>query len=456
MTKPLELANVESEYLLISAILFNSRRLDSAADLVAAEDFADPFLGRVYGLLVREHAKGHPLNAMTARPFLEGDPGYQELGGSKFLADITSAAGALVDVAVAARQINDLAKRRLLIANIRKALAAGVDVNVDVAQVAEALDGAMATFTNTGGGITQISGEEAMLALIEETNTPRRYVVSNVLAAVDKLLGGLRAKQMVILAARPGGGKTAVAISYAIGAARAGHGVLFVSMEMSASELMARAAADMAFDGRNGIPFDDINSAKPSPAAMRAMHNAAAMLADLPFHIVDAGTLKLGRLDMIIRRYKRRLAARGQSLDLVVVDYLQLLQCDDRRNSIYESVSEASRRLKGMAKDHEVAVLALAQMSREAEKRVDKRPVLSDLRDSGQIEQDADAVLFLYRHEYYLAAARPDDHSPDFPEWERSMDAVRGVIDFICAKRRNGVTGTAKGLFHGEFQAVRA
>jgi replicative DNA helicase len=250
-------------------------------------------------------------------------------------------------------------------------------------------------------------------------------------------------------------GKTAAAISYALGAARAGHGVLFVSLEMSAVELSSRIAADLAFNGRSGIAFSDINSDRPSRDALRAMGNAAAELAEMPFHIVDAGSLTLGRLDMIVRRYKRRLAARGQSLDLVVVDYLQLLRCDERRTSAYETVSEVSRRLKGMAKDHDVAVFALAQLSREVEKRADKRPQLADLRDSGQIEQDADAVLFLYRHEYYLAAGKPEEGAPEYQEWKQAIDAVRGCIDFICAKRRNGITGSARGLFHGQFQAVR-
>lgn len=456
MTKPMELANIEGEYLLIAALLFDGRRLDIAADLVAAEAFADPFFGRVFGLLVREHGRGQALNALTIRPFLEGDPGYQELGGTRFLADITHVASALVDVPMVAKQIALLAQRRLLVANIRTALAAGVDVNVEVANVAEAIDGAMAAFTGAHTGVTQISGEDAMGALIKQAETPQRHIVSNVLAAVDHLLGGIRPKQLIIGAARPGMGKTAFAISHSLGAAQAGHGVLFISLEMSHVELSARVAADLAFDGRQGVAFADINSDRPSRAALRAMSDAMATLATLPFHIVDAGSLTLGRLDMIIRRYKRRLAARGQSLDLVVVDYLQLLQCDDRKHSAYESVSEVSRRLKGMAKDHDVAVLALAQLSREVEKRADRRPQLSDLRDSGQIEQDADAVLFLYRHEYYLAAARPDKHAPEYGEWESSMRNVRGVIDFICAKRRNGVTGTAKGAFHGEFQAVRA
>jgi len=139
----------------------------------------------------------------------------------------------------------------------------------------------------------------------------------------------------------------------------------------------------------------------------------------------------------------------------VVVDYLQLLRTDDKKQSSYEVVSEISRRLKAMAKDQGVCVFALSQLSREVEKRPDKRPTLSDLRESGQIEQDADAVLFFYRHEYYLQKAEPAPNSPERYDWEQGMQSCAGLIDFICAKRRNGPEGTATGQFHGAYQAVR-
>jgi len=139
---------------------------------------------------------------------------------------------------------------------------------------------------------------------------------------------------------------------------------------------------------------------------------------------------------------------------VVIVDYLQLLRTDQTMRSAYEAVSEISRSLKAMAKTNGVAMLALAQLSRAVEQRADKRPILADLRDSGQIEQDADAVFFLLRQEYYLAQTKPSDLSPDFPEWERSMQDEEGKIEFIVAKRRNGVVGAATAEFHGAYQAV--
>lgn len=453
--KPTPIANVEGEYVLIAALLFDGKRIDSVADILDPDDFAEPFFGRMFGLIVREHGRGASVNALTIRPYIENDPAYQELGGTKFLAEITSSAAAMANVVLAAKQIAALARRRRLVDAMREALNLGADVNEPIAELIDAADAAIMAATDTKTGATIVSAAEAMNALLKAADSPKRSVRSRILPSVDNLLGGMRPKQLVIGGGRPGMGKTAAAISYALGAAQAGHGVLFVSLEMSATELSARIAADLAFDGRGGVPFAEINSDEPTRAGLKAMGNAAAMLDDIPLHIVDAGSLTLGRLDMIVRRYKRRLAARGQSLDLVVVDYLQLLRCDDKRASAYEAVSEISRRLKAMAKDQDVCVFALAQLSREVEKRTDKRPQLADLRDSGQIEQDADAVLFLYRHEYYVKQVEPKQTDPTYREWETMLADCRGLIDFICAKRRNGVTGSATGEFHGAYQAVR-
>lgn len=449
------IGNVEGEYALIAALLFDSKRVDTVADRLTGTDFAEPFFGRVFDLIVREHGRGQPVNAMTIRPFLETDPGYQEAGGTKFLASLTSAASALVNTKLAVTQIADLAKRRRLLDALRETLATGSDMATPIGAVVDAADAAILGATETISAANVLTGAEAMAQLLKASETKQRSIRSHVIRSLDDLLGGMRPRQLVIGAGRPGMGKTAAALSYALGAAQAGHGVLFVSLEMGASELSARVAADLAFTGRGGVPFSDINSDEPTRAARKAMGDAMAMLEDMPLHIVDAGSLTLGRLDMIVRRYRRRLAARNQSLDLVVVDYLQLLRTDEKRQSAYETVSEISRRLKAMAKDQDVCVFALAQLSRDVEKRDDKRPHLSDLRDSGQIEQDADAVLFLYRHEYYVRQAEPKQTDPSYREWEGMLADCEGMIDFICAKRRNGLTGTATGQFHGAYQAVR-
>jgi replicative DNA helicase len=281
-------------------------------------------------------------------------------------------------------------------------------------------------------------------------------VTSQRIEAVDELLGPLEPKSLTIVAARPGMGKTAFSSSYALGAARAGHGVLFVSLEMSRDQLAGRMIADVAFDDADArIPYTAIQRRNLNDWQRARARQVAGWIGELPLTIVDAGSLTVGRLDMLIRRNRRRMAARGKSLDLVVVDYLQLLNPDHRAKSAYEATSEVSKRMKAMAKDHEVAIMALAQLSRSVEQRQDKRPLLSDLRDSGQIEQDADAVLFLMREEYYLMQTEPQNDPEAHERWEAKLERCRGTIDFIVAKQRHGTTGTARGRFFGPYQAVR-
>lgn len=251
-------------------------------------------------------------------------------------------------------------------------------------------------------------------------------------------------------------GKTAVALSYSIGAARSGFNVLFVSLEMSAAQLMQRAASDVLFDSDNPIPYSAIRDGNfDSDHAKRRVWETTRIFDTLPLSIIDAGALTVGRLNMIVQRHKRKLEARGESLDLVVVDYLQLLHPDRRGMSRYEQVTEVSMMLKSMAKVQGIGVLALAQLSREVEKRPDKRPQLSDLRDSGQIEQDADSIMFLYREAYYLQAALPSETDVNFDTMKAALAAVRDDIDIIIAKRRDGETGSDKAMFNGFYQAVR-
>jgi replicative DNA helicase len=188
---------------------------------------------------------------------------------------------------------------------------------------------------------------------------------------------------------------------------------------------------------------------------MRRVCEAETRMHSLPLQIIDADAIKVGQLKRLIKRHKRRFESRGKTLDLVIVDYLQLMQTDQRANSQYERISEISAALKSMAKGQDVAVMALAQLSREVEKRPGRRPIRSDLRDSGSIEQDADTILFLLREEYYLNEERPAESSPKFLAWQESMEMVKGRIEFIVAKQRAGREGFAVGTFHAEYQAVR-
>jgi replicative DNA helicase len=444
-------AMAECEYALLAKLLFDPKVIDTVADILREEHFSQPFFGRCYGLIVTQHARGQSLNALTLRSYIENDPGFEQVGGNKFIAGFANTLSGMVPAKSTALQIRDMAKRRELLAGLSESIAIGSDINETIETIIDAAETALVNATSTGDAISQPSAADAMLALMRAAEQPKRSIRCKIIPSMDDLLGGMRPKQLIIGGGRPGMGKTAAALSYSLGAAQSGYGVLFISLEMGATELAARMAADLSFNGHHGVAYADINSDNPSQRAIRAMGDAEKMLRDIPLHIIDAGSLTLGRLELLIRRYKRRFAAKGHSLDLVVVDYLQLLRTDDRQKSAYEAVSEISRRLKGMAKDQEVAVFALAQLSREVEKRADKKPILSDLRESGQIEQDADAVIFFYRLAYYVT----HDHSIPEAEKTAALRDCEHAIDFICAKRRNGVTGSAVGEFYGQYQAVR-
>lgn len=448
------LSNVACEAALLGALMLENKIIDRVCDIVEPEDFAEPVHGRIFSLIVREHSNGRSANPVTLPPFLKDDPAFQELGGG-YLAQLTGTGASLVGAIDFARQVRDLASRRRLVEGLDAATALASDPNASTEQIVDAADAAIVDAGAVGETMHQVSAADCIREMIESIDDPDSGIVCNAIPSLDRLWGKLREKQVVIVAGRPGMGKSAMSLSYAVGVARAGHGVLFVSLEMSSQELGGRLAADMCFNGRGGVPYAAISNRNLTQDQRRLVARAYHELGELPFQVIDTGRITIGRLGMMVRRHKRRMAARGIDLKLVIVDYLQLVSADNKGRSQYEAVSEVSRGMKAIAKDNGVTMMALAQLSREVEKRASKRPELSDLRDSGQIEQDADVVMFLFRQEYYLRKAQPEETSPEWPEWRQALDACQNRIEFIVAKNRQGQEGVATGEFWGGNQAVR-
>jgi len=446
------LRNVAAEAEIIGAMMQDNSVIDRVADRLTVTDFSEPTHAALFEAIVREASLGKAVSPVTLKPYLSAIPNLEELGGVGYLLKLTASDGALLVVADCVKQVAELAKRRRILDGLQNAAMLAAGVENDLSSVTEAADAALADY-GKADGVVQTSALECLDALLAQKES--EGVQSHVIPEFDQIAGKLRRKELIILAGRPGMGKTACALSYTLGAAQAGHGVLYISLEMSGTELAARMAADLCFNGRMGVPYAALRDNNLSFEQRKHVMDARRMLADMPYRVVDAGKLTTGRLSMIVMRTKRRMAAKGQSLDLVVVDYLQLLSPDAQAKGMYEKVSEISMALKAIAKTHDVAVLALAQLSREVEKRPDKRPQLSDLRDSGQIEQDADGVMFLVRQAYYLKQEEPSPDEFEYAKWKAAYDQAENEIEFICAKRRNGVTGTATGRFYGQFQAVR-
>lgn len=446
-----DLVNLEAEQQLIGGLLAENSLFDLAADTLEPDDFAEPLHGRLYEAALGMVMSGKVASPVTLKPLFDSDPALDDVGGIGYLIELTASVG-LHDVRDLAQHLRDLSLRRFMQGGLERAAQMCGDARVEATEIIDVADHALAV--RAKDHIHQPTGDQCIDELLAGYEGLHQGVRCVQIPAVDELVGPLRPKQLVIAAGRPGMGKTAFALSYAIGAASAGHGVLFVSLEMSSAELAARMVADLCFE-RGKLPFSAIRDGNLSNVQRNMIHDARSHMRRLPFQVIDAGSLTVSRLGMLVRRHARRMAARGHKLELVVVDYLQLLSADGRGKSAYEAVSEVSRGLKALAKDNDLAVMALAQLSREVEKRPDKRPQLSDLRDSGQIEQDADAVLFLLRNEYYLRQCEKEPGTPDRLEWESLMRDAEGKIEFILAKRRNGVTGNAEGQFHGAYQAVR-
>lgn len=452
---PSDISNVEAEAILLGTMMVNPARIDRVADIVRAEDFKAAVHGRIFDAIVHQASLGRGVSPVAIKGLFEGDEDLASVGGPSYLARLTASPEIyLLDERDLARQIVDLAERRRMRAGLLEAIGKCADLSTPLPEIAAAADAAVSARAETG--LIESDAADCVRDTLTALDKGTTGVLCERIPDADALLGPLEPKSLTILAARPGMGKTCFCSSYALGAARAGHGVLFVSLEMSKEQLMGRMLADVAFDDDQArVPYTAIQKRDLNNWQRNRVAEVGGWIARLPLTIVDAGSLTVGRLDMLVRRHKRRMAARGVSLDLVVVDYLQLLHPDMRGRSAYEAISEISKRLKGIAKDHDIAMFALAQLSRGVESRQDKRPMLSDLRDSGQIEQDADAVMFLMREEYYLQQTEPKDDPDEHEKWERQIERCRGVIDFILAKRRNGSPGSARGRFFAPYQAVR-
>jgi len=268
------------------------------------------------------------------------------------------------------------------------------------------------------------------------------------LESLNAKIGGLHKSDLIIVAGRPGMGKSALGTNIAFAAARrflkdaedgiepsksAGAPAALFSLEMSADQLATRILAE-----QSGISSENLRMGRISQQEFRHLARAAAELQSLPLYIDDTPGLTIAALRTRARRLKRQ-----KGIGLVVVDYLQLLQGSGKNSNDnrVQEISEISRGLKQLAKELDLPVIGLSQLSRAVEQREDKRPQLSDLRESGSIEQDADIVLFIYREDYYLAAHQPTDDHPDFAEWKEKMERAYGRAEVIVAKQRHGATG---------------
>lgn len=451
----------EGEYTMLAMLLNDNRRVDVVADLLRADDFAEPLFGRIYDRIVQLVSAGHQANPITLDPLFAADASYQEFNGKNFLAEMTGGsaiATLLIRPRDQAQMIAECAARRRYVDATTQLAESAADRTISIPALIEQADTALADTIERRepSRLVTLAGSIAQaISRIEEIQANGGKVGSPCgIADIDALIGGFEAPDLILIGGRPGMGKTALAAALALGLARNGHGVRFDSLEMKSVQLGMRFVADLCCrDVGQWIPFGAITNGTVTREQVKTMREAEQAVRSWPLLVEDVSKVTIPSLHRNLRRTQRTMAAKGQELKVGIVDYLQLMASSNPRASTYDTVSEISKGLKEIAKDLGIAMVALAQLSRQVEQRDDKRPKLADLRESGQLEQDADVVLFPYREEYYLKDEKPKPGNE--AAHEARQRAAAGRMSLICAKRRNGPTGTADLQFLAPYQAIR-
>lgn len=449
--------NIEAEQALLGALLVNNDVYDRIADTVSANHFYDPVHGRIFEIATSRIKNNALASPITLKPFLESDPGLRELGGPSYLARLAGAATSVFASKDYAKIIHDLALRRSLISLGHDIIdtAARIDVESDPQdQIANAEKKLydLAEQGHSESGFKSFLSATTQAIEIASAAIGRGDGMSGMptgLIDLDRKLGGLHKSDLLIIAGRPSMGKTALATNIAFniarsyngeedGKARKGGRVGFFSLEMSSEQLAIRVLSETA-----EIPSEAIRNGNMDEESFRKFAAAATKLESCPLYIDDTAAIPINQLAARARRLKR---TRG--LDVLVVDYLQLVRPSSSRESRVNEISEISQSLKAIAKDLDIPVVALSQLSRQVEGRENKKPQLSDLRESGSIEQDADVVMFVYREEYYLERDKPKEDDTDAMfKWQQKMDQVMGSAEIIVGKQRHGPIGTVKMSF---------
>ena len=458
--------NFEAEQALLGAILINNDAYSRVSEFLLPEHFYEPVHGRIFaacGTLIERHQVA---NGTTLQHVFEADESLADAGGAKYLGRLAASAVTVINAADYGRTVFDLHLRRRLIelSLEMRDMATNPDLETDGAKQIETAEQHLFDLATTGeyeGGFrsfTDVLTRAIEIAEAAYKRDGKLIGTSTGFSDLDKLLGGLQRSDLVILAGRPSMGKTALATNIAYHAAKSrkwetddqgqrklvdGAVVGFFSLEMSAEQLATRILAEAS-----GVSSHRIRQGDLSNTDFQKVVEANQELAQIPFFIDDTPALSVGQLRTRARRLKRQ-----HQLSLIIVDYLQLLRPATSRASDnrVQEISNITQGLKALAKELDVPVLALSQLSRAVEQRDDKRPQLADLRESGSIEQDADVVAFIYRHEYYLGRLEPQQAgTEEYENWQAQMAEVHNLAEVIIGKQRHGPTGTVKMVFEGE------
>ncbi|HEU5046280.1 MAG TPA: replicative DNA helicase [Rickettsiales bacterium] len=454
--------NMEAEQALLGAILVNNEAMHHIGDYLRAEHFYVPVHQRIFTAIQSLFDKGLIANPITLKSHFDQDEGLQEIGGGGYLVRLAAAASSVINVKSYSEVIYDAAQKRSLITIGEDVVNTAYKSDLDVSAGEQIEHAEQKLFVLASEGISENSFRQIKHGMIEAIqrveyafrNSDRVIGVPTKLIDLDKMLGGLHKSDLLILAGRPSMGKTALATTIAHNAAEYFYeeslknpgtkpqSVGFFSLEMSAEQLASRVLA-----GATRLNSGKMRKGDLTPDEFAVLVKESNKLSQLPIFIDDTPALSISAVRARARRLKR-----VNNLGFLVVDYLQLIRGSStasQANRVQE-VSEITQGLKAIAKELNIPVMALSQLSRAVEQRDDKRPQLSDLRESGSIEQDADIVIFVFREEYYLMRKMPREGTPEHATWMEEMEKVHGIAEAIVAKHRNGGVGNVAMHFHSE------
>lgn len=454
--------NLAAEMAVLGAILYDNNAFQRVGDILMGTDFYAPANQRIYETAQQMILKGRVADGVTLMEQFENDGIFSDIGGAQYLTTLLDSSAFGPEIIDYARLIRDLAIRRELmqIGSEIVQYAAKSDGEMDGPGQIESAEKQLFSLAERGtaqGGF--VSFEEAVSKSIEEATIAYQSDgglsgISTGLDDLDQKIGGLHPSDLLILAGRPSMGKTALATNIAFNVAKAcvrekqpdesyksieGGVVAFYSLEMSADQLAGRILADVSC-----VPSDKIRRGDMDERDYAKLREAAKEIEKMPLYIDDTGGISISQLAARARRLQR-----SSGLDLLVIDYLQLVTAaaGSKSDSRVQEVSQITMSMKSLAKELAIPVIALSQLSRKVEERDDKRPQLSDLRESGSIEQDADMVMFVYRESYYLERQEPDENNENFLAWKERMESKAGKAEVIVAKQRHGPIGKVELAF---------
>ena len=449
-------SNIEAEQSLIGSVLVNNDIIDEISNIVNAGKFFDPIHRKIYEVVENLNSKGMIANPITLKNYFENDAGLSEVGGVDYLVKLTRFSSSTKQAIDYAKIVHEMYVKRELIF-----ISEGISDEAKDDQIEK-----------TGENIIE-DAEKSLFDLAERGNFSQTFLKFNQaldqtiemaslamksdqgivgvptgLTDLDEKLGGLHKSDLVIIAGRPSMGKTALATNIAYYAAKNMQennekgSVAFFSLEMSSEQLSTRILSEQA-----RISSSEIRRGKATEETLNRYIETSRNIYDLPLYIDETPAIAISTLSNRARRIKRLFG-----LKLIVVDYIQLMRTNtNRMDGRVQEISEITQGLKALAKELNVPVVALSQLSRAVEQRDDKIPQLSDLRESGSIEQDADVVIFVYREQYYLEKKEPKQGSIEHAEWQSKMSDIHGLANLIIGKHRHGSTGTVHVEFEGMF-----